>query len=227
MGTSVHQLLTGMTTHEARQLELQVEHAAVALALGEPDDALRVARATVRRLQEYGDPALLAEALRVSAEAHRAQGNPEEAIRILEALTEQLVPDINTLRSLIALCRCYGERNQLAQAIAVGELADQMARRLSVDGLTETAQLAAARAQAYLRRGDHESAARICRDELRAAERSTRRDRAVAYWRASIAEALANGATPAAIEMAKVALTLIEINEGGAVHEELIRLSSA
>ncbi|MFC7500914.1 helix-turn-helix domain-containing protein [Nocardioides sp. GCM10030258] len=227
MGTTPHQLLTGMTTHEARQLELAVEHAAVALAFGESSDALSGATAAAERLEDFGDAALLAEAMRIKAEAHRALGDLSRAIEVLVQLTREPTPDMNTLRSLIVLCRCYGERDELSRAIAVGELADRMAARLGIDGLPEALQLAAARADAHSRRGDHVVAAELCRTALDAvANDGSQLTQAAAYWDASLSESLSNGATPAAIELAKTAHMLVDIVASRETAEHMLRLTN-
>lgn len=226
MGTTLHQLLTGMTTHEARQLDLAVENAAVALALGHHHEALRGATEAADRLQRFGDAALLAEARRIQAEAQRAIGDLDTAITILIELTAGPVPDMNTLRSLIALGHCHCERDEIAKALAIGELAERMAARLGIDGLTEGLDLAAMRAAAHLRRGDTERAAEISRDALQAAAHSPSKvTQAAAYWTASRAEALSNGPTPAAIDLAKTAHLLIDIDTSRQTAERLSRIS--
>ncbi|WP_182378298.1 helix-turn-helix transcriptional regulator [Nocardioides sp. WS12] len=228
MSTTPHQLLTGITTHEARQLELEVEHAAVALTLGDNTEALTAAADVVARLKNYGDPALLAEAQRVKAQAHYALSDLDSAISILEELTQQLTPDMNTLRALISLCRCYCDRDELARATALGDLAERMATRMGIDGLTETLQLAVVRAEIHLRRGDHQAAAATCRSALEIADAdASELAQASAYWHASVSEALSNGATPAALELAKIALALIDISEGHTCMRHLTRISSA
>lgn len=228
METSLHQLLTGASTAEVRQLELEVEHAAVALGFGRAEEALAVATAASVRCEAFGDPALLAEALRVKAEAQLATGDLAQAVASLEALTEHLVPDMNTLRALISLCRCYCETDQLSRAVAVGELAERMATRLEISGLAETARLAAVRADALLRRGDHDGAAEVSRVALDAASTGPHStlDQAASYWRASLSESSANGPTPAAIELAKVALSLVDIEAHRKTVDHLTRLAT-
>lgn len=229
MGTTLHQLLTGITTHEARDLELQIEHAAIALALGDPQQAHAMATSVTRRLETYGDEALLANARRVQAEAHRATGNLDEAIGILEELVADSTPDMNTLRALIMLCRSYGERDEIAKAIATGHIASRMIIRLGIEGLTEALQLAAAVADVHYRRGDLHLAAAMCRSALDSTTHQTlSTSQAAAYWHASTCESSANGATPAAIELAKVALTLVDLGEGrSSLERVLARIATA
>lgn len=215
MGTTLHQLLIGTGTHEARDLEFQVERAAITLALDDPEQALQMSTLALRRLAEFGDDALLGSARRVQAEAHRAVGNLSEAIGSLELLVANSIPDMNTLRALIALCHCYCDDDQLTKALATGGRAERMIRRLGIDGLTETLQLAAAVAEVHLRLGDLPAATEVCRQALdSAADDMPPMSQAAAYWQASTTEASANGATPAAIELAKVALTLVDLGTG-------------
>lgn len=223
MGTTLHQLLTGLTTHEARGLELQVENAAIALALGDPGEALRIATTAVGLLENYGDEALMASAKRVQAMAHLAAKEPGTAARILENLVAATTPDVNTLRALIALCHCYRELDQFARAIAVAQRAERMIAELGIDGLTENLQLAAAVAGVHLRLGDLSTATTVCRRALDAvAVDMPPKSQAKLYWRASTSEATSNGATPAAIELAKVALTLVDLGDGRSSVEHVL-----
>lgn len=223
MGTTLHQLLTGLTTHEARGLELQVEHAAITLALGDPEEAMQASTTAVGLLESYGDEALLASAKRVQAMAHRVAGEPSKAASILESLIAGSTPDVNTLRALIELCHCYRERDEFARAIAAAQRAERMIAELGIDGLAETLQLAAAVAAVHLRLGDLATATSVCRRALDAvAVDLPPKSQAELYWRASTSEATSNGATPAAIELAKVALTLVDLDDGRSSVEHVL-----
>lgn len=223
MGTTGHQLLTGFSTHEARSLELQIEHAAIAITLGDSERALQLADTVLDVVVTYRDDALHATALRVRAEALHDLGRIDEAIEILERIVAGPNPDMNTLRSLITLCRCYGTRGEPGRAIAIGEVAQRQMAELSADGLAETLRLAAAVAEAHLACGSLGTAERICRDALRSYETSpSELDRASSYWRASTAEAAVGGATPAAVQLASMALALAEIGDGNQRVERLL-----
>lgn len=84
MGSTAHQLLTQLTIPEARGLELQIEHAAIALALGDAKGSLRAIRATATRLRDYGDQALVSYALRIQAMGEYQLGHVDRAIDNLE-----------------------------------------------------------------------------------------------------------------------------------------------
>lgn len=215
MGTTGHQLLTGFSTHEARSLELQIEHAAITITLGDAEQALQMADAVLGVVVTYRDDALHATALRVRAEALLAIGRLEEAIEVLEKIVAGPNPDMNTLRALITLCRCYGTRGEPGRAIAIGEVAQRQMAELGVDGLAETLRLAAAVAEAHLLCGSLGTAERVCREALRSYDTApSELDRASSYWRASTAEAAVGGATPAAVQLASMALALAEIGDG-------------
>jgi len=223
MGTTLHQLLTGLTTHEARGLELQIENAAISLALGDPGEAMRISTTAVGLLENYGDEALIASAKRVQAMAHLGAGEPSKAASILENLVAATAPDMNTLRALIVLCHCHCELDQFARAIAVAQRAERMIAELGIDGLAENLHLAAAVAGVHLRLGDLSTATSVCRRALDAAAVDMPpKSQAELYWRASTAEATSNGATPAAIELAKVALALVDLGDGRSSVEHVL-----
>jgi transcriptional regulator with XRE-family HTH domain len=228
MGTTLHQLLTGLTTHEARGIELQVEHAAIALALGDTAAALTAATSAAKRLEEYGDQALLAYALRIQAMAQREAGNVGDAIVTLESLIITQIPDVNTLRAMIALSRCYCDQGRPDLAISLGRRAEQMIHSLNLSGLADSVHLVAAMVDAHQMAGSRQTATAISRDALAdAALGRTQLSQAGDYWRASLSEAEYNGATPAAIELARAALALVELDAARASAEHLARISIA
>lgn len=228
MGITLHQLLTGLTTHEARGLELQVEHAAIALALGDAHAALTTATTAARRLQDYGDEALLAYALRVQAMAHRAIGELGKAVATLESLVAKQLSDVNTLRAMIALCNCYCDQGRPDLALSIGSRAAYMIESLNLSGLADSVHLVAAMAEAHEMTGARQRATEICRDALAdSLHDRTQLAQAGSYWRASVAESESHGATPAAIELARAALALVELAEARTSTEYLTRVSIA
>lgn len=216
-GTTAHELLTGVTPQEARSLELRLEHAATAIALGEPGRAVEQIDDALDRLGTYRDPTLEVAALRIRAEARHRAGDLDGAIADLEPLARSLSHDINALRAKIALCVCHSDRGlpgDADRAIAIGTEAEHLASELGVDGLAETLRLGAGVARAYLIRGDPRAAKRVCVETWRKAQRhQTPEARANAYLKASATEATAHGATPAAVELAQVALALADAGE--------------
>lgn len=227
LGTTGHQLLTGFSTHEARSLELQIEHAAITVQLGDTATALQMADAVLASVTTARDAALHATARRVRAEALHALGRLDEAIEVLEQIVAGPNPDMNTLRSLITLCRCYTDRGEPGRAIAVGDVARRVMDELRADGLGETLRLAAALAEAHLSCGSLGTAERVCREALdHYATAPSELTRASSYWRASTAEAAVGGATPAAVQLASMALTLAEIGDSSARVVELLASST-
>lgn len=213
MGITLHELLTDQRVDDLRQLELMIDHAELALAGGDAPAALEQASAALGRLPGTGTPQWLA-AKRVQAGAFEAHGDLSAAIAVLEEVTATPTADANWLRSLIALSRCYRDAGDFARAIAVGEKAGATIAQLGIEGLTEAIQLTVTVAAAYHRLGDTDQAMRTCLRALAAAERfDSPIAKASAYWNASTIETATNGATPAAVDMAKRALALFELGE--------------
>lgn len=215
-GTTVHELLTGVAAHESRSVELEVDRAAIELALGSPATALRQIEQTLARVLPLGDPALEASARRVRADARRAIGDLATAIAELEDLVEQPGRDLNRLRSLISLCDCYCDLGEPWRAVALGRIAAVLAAELSADAVAEGLRLDLTLARAFGMQGDLENAEATSARALH----HTQTDpdpvaMAKAYWKASIAESDAHGATPAALELAQVALALTDLAENG------------
>jgi len=214
MGTTLEELVTGVSRDKVRELRLAVDHAELSLAGGEPKRALEHVSAVLGEIPDGQLPDLRRAAEQVRAGALEAIGDFNGAILALEDLTSTPTPDASWLRALIALSRCYRDSGDFNRAIEVGERASQVIADLGIQGLTEAIQLTVTIASAYHRRGDVEQAKRMC---MRALDDADRYDspvaKASAYWNASNIERAANGATPAAVEMSRKALALFELGE--------------
>ena len=214
MGTTLEELVTGVSRDKVRELRLAVDHAELSLAGGEPKRALEHVSAVLGEIPEGQLPDLRRAAEQVRAGALEAIGDFNGAILALEDLTSTPTPDASWLRALIALSRCYRDSGEYSRAIEVGERASQVIADLGIQGLTEAIQLTVTTAAAYHRLGDVEQAKRMC---MRALDDADKYDspiaKASAYWNASNIESAAHGATPAAIEMATKALALFELGE--------------
>ncbi|THJ10723.1 helix-turn-helix domain-containing protein [Nocardioides sp.] len=210
MGTTL-EALVGTAPDKLHELRLQLDHAELYLVSGQPGRALDLADAVVEASQEINDVALATAALRVRARSLEGIGRLDEAIVLLEDLTDKPRSDAGWLKDLIALSRCYRETGDLLEAIAIGEKASATIEELGLDGLTEAIQLSVTVAAAYHEKGDVGQAVRICMRAIDAAERQgSLVAKASAYWNASIFEADANGATPDALRLAQRALMLFE-----------------
>lgn len=214
MGSSLEALLLNVGPSKIRELRLSIDHAELSLAGGEPKAALERIDAVLEQLTEPQLPELRAAALAVRAGALEATGDLNAAIIALEDMTSTPSADAGWLRGLIALSRCYRDSGNFSEAIAVGERAGKLIEVLGIQGLTEAIQLTVTVAAAYHRRGDVDQAKRLC---MRALEDAERYDspiaKASAYWNASILETSTNGATTAAVDMARKALALFEVGE--------------
>lgn len=213
-GITVHELLTGAASPQTRTIELRVEQAALALALGDPQAALTALETILAAVTSLRDPSLEAMALRVRADALRAFGDPEAAIDALEQVVASRGRDLNMLQALTSLCWCHCDRGDGRRAIATAAYAERLVADLEADGLAETLRLRTATAQAHLLLGNIAGAQLICAALLRdAVTLQSRTATAAAYQRASAAEATARGATPAAVGLARTARTLIELDQ--------------
>lgn len=212
MNTTLHELLTGMTSDRTREIHLDLDHAELALASGNHAEALLKASAVLAETDLSTE--LKNVALRVQAGAFEAAGDLNAAIVILEELSAEPTPDANWLRSLIALSRCYRDSGDFSRAISVGDTAAATIAELGIEGLTEAIQLTVTVAAAHHRLGDLDEAMRVCMRALEAAEKhDSPIAKASAYWNASTIENAAHGATAVAIDLAKKALALFEIGD--------------
>lgn len=213
MGASLEALLLGVTPDRNAELRLKVDHAELALAAGEPRRALDHVTEVLDAIPDTM-PDLRVAALRVRAGALEAAGELNDAIVQLEELMAMPTADAAWLRGLIALSRCYRDSGEFNRAIEVGERAAKLIDDLGIAGLTEAIQLTVTVAGAHHQQGDVEKAKRLCMRAIADAERyDSPIAKASAYWNASILETDTNGATPAAVDMAKKALALFELGE--------------
>jgi tetratricopeptide (TPR) repeat protein len=212
MGTTIDELVLDLRIEKVQELELAVDHAALALASGDPATALASVDQVLEDLGENQAPAIRRAAQQVRAAALEATGDLNGAILVLEDLTAAAQPDASWLRSLIALSRCHRDGGDFNQAITVGEQAAAMIEELGLSGLSEAIELAVTVSGAYRSRGDLDQAMHTCVLALEAAEKhGSPIARASAYWNASTVELAANGASRGAIDLARKALALYEL----------------
>ncbi len=223
MGVTLEDLLLDVSRDKVNELRLALDYAELSLASGEGTAALQAVDVLVADPALESVPSLLRAARQVRAGALENTGDLDGAILLLEDLTANPSPDASWLKALIALSRCYRESGDFPRAIGVGEQARKMIEDLGIDGLTEAIQLTVTTAGAYHAQGDTDQAMRVCMRALEAAEKhESLVGKASAYWNASIVEA-SRGATQAAIDLARKALTLFEMGDD---HRNLARLRS-
>jgi transcriptional regulator with XRE-family HTH domain len=210
VGTTVEELLVGITHDKRAELRLELDYAELELSSGNAAEALTRSEAILAQLPDAGVVEIERPAQFVRAFALEASGDLDGAILALEELTEAPPRDLDWIRGLIALSRCYREAGDLGMAIGVGEQATVTIEQQGLDGLNEAMQLTLTVAAAYFERGDTGHAVRLCRKTIaRAEELGSATARGSAYWNASVMSSL-HGAVPEALALARKAIALFE-----------------
>ena len=213
LGTTVEELLVGVTRSKRDELRLELDYAELALASGSPNEAVNKAGAILAQLGELaesGGTGLERPAKFVRAFGLEASGDLDGAILALEELTSEPPHDLDWIRGLIALSRCYREAGDLGMAIGVGERVSTTIEEQGLSGLNEALQLTLTIAAAYFERGDVGHAVRLCKQTIARAEAfGSPAARASAYWNAS-AMAARQGSVREALGLAQKALVLFE-----------------
>ena len=216
LGTTVEELLVGITRDKRAELELELDYAELSLSSGSAAEALTRTGAILAELTASGDSGGMGidrPARFVRAFALEATGELDDAILLLEELTAEPPTDLDWLRGLIALSRCYREAGDLGMAIEVGERATETIREQGLDGVGESVQLTLTVAAAYFERGDIGHAARLCRQAIRDADKlNSPTARGSAYWNSSIM-ASRRGSVREALALARKAILLFEQDE--------------
>jgi tetratricopeptide (TPR) repeat protein len=210
LGTTVEELLVGITRDKRAELQLELDYAELELTSGNATEALTRAEAILAALPESGVVELERPSQFVRAFALEAAGDLDGAILALEKLTSTPPFDLAWIRGLIALSRCYREAGDLGLAIDVGERATTTIEEQGLAGLNEAMQLTLTIAAAYFERGDVGHAVRLCKQTIaRAEEMDSATARGSAYWNASVM-ASRQGSVREAIAMARKAIALFE-----------------
>ncbi len=213
IGTTLEELLLGVSVDKERELQVALDHAELSLASGDAAAALAGADRVLSELDHLRGTAMIRTAQYVRAIALEKVGDLEGAIYVFEDLTSEPVADASWLRALIALSRCYRDSGDLARAIAVGDRAAALIDDLGVGGLTEAIQLTITVAGAQALQGDTGYALRTCMRALESAEAvNSPVAKASAYWNASVIEST-RGASDAALGLARKAMAHFELGE--------------
>jgi transcriptional regulator with XRE-family HTH domain len=217
-------LLAGVPDPTLTRLQVSLDHAELALRGGSPAEAEQHLAAIRSDLDACAMPELQRRAKHLRALTLEALGQLDDAIVELEDCLADESPEVTqSIRTAVALSRCYRESGDLARAIETGDryLADL--RRLHLDGSDEAIQLVVTVAAAHFERGDVAHAVRLCRRAIEQAEElGSPVAKASAYWNASIMES-ERGAVAAAVPLAAKALQLLESAED---NRNLARLRS-
>lgn len=210
LGTTVEELLIGVSRDKRAELQLELDYAELSLSSGNPEEAVTRADAILAALPDAGIPDIERPTRFVKAFAQEALGDLDGAILGLEQLTAAPPADLDWLRGLIALSRCYREAGDLGMAIDVGERAIPTIEAQGLDGLSEALQLTLTVAAAYFERGDTGHAVRLCKQTIQRAELlDSPRARGSAYWNASVMSSR-QGSVPEALALARRAIALFE-----------------
>ena len=210
--TTAAELLATHSLNEARARALRVEEAAVLVATGEFSRAHDVTTSVLACLNTGEDSALRASAARLHAETLLALGRVHSAVQVAEELVDS--NDLNAVRALILLGRCYCALGAPAHAIQVSDVAERMLRHLGVEGLSESLWLAVVKAEASYDQGRLITASKICRDALAACAHLPADADAGRYLQAAAAESSSGGPTPAAMELTTAALAILDAHNG-------------
>ncbi|HEX2892769.1 MAG TPA: helix-turn-helix domain-containing protein [Marmoricola sp.] len=210
LNTSVEELLVGITRDQRAELQLALDYAELSLSSGNAVEALDRAGAILAQVPDTGAEEIERSAHFVQAFALEATGDLDGAILALEPLTQTAPFDLDWIRGLIALSRCYRESGDLSMAIDVGERATEKIEEQGLAGLNEAMQLTLTVAAAYFERGDTGHAVRLCKQTVARAERfGSAKARGSAYWNASIM-ASRQGSVPEALALARKAIAVFE-----------------
>ena len=210
LGTTVEELLVGITRDQRAELQLELDYAELDLAAGNAAEALARAESILARLPDSGIRELDRPARFVRAFALEGKGDLDGAILALEELTATEPHDLDWIRGLIGLSRCYREAGDLGMAVDVGERASEVIERQGLSSLNEAMQLTLTVAAAYFERGDTGHAVRICKQTIAQAEKlGSATARGSAYWNASVM-ASRQGSAHEALALARKAIALFE-----------------
>lgn len=218
LGTSVEQLLTGVTREQEPELRTLLSWVELSLTTGEHDRAAEQLAGVDQELASLPAdalPGVRREATWLRSRLREVAGDLDGAILLLEDLVSSGAPDLRWLEVMTALSRCYREAGDLVRAVEVGERAAGVLDDLDLGGSDEAVALTVTVAAAHVERGDVAHAARTCRRAIELAERlDSPRAQAAAYWNASVIESL-RGRPAQALPLARRALRLLEEGPGG------------
>lgn len=213
MSTTLEELLLGVTKNQEAELHVELDFAELSLRSGDATDALAKTNAVMEATSETILPAINKRALYVRALALETAGDLDDAIILLESLTEEPTTDARALRGLIALSRCYRESGDLIRAIEVGERAQVLVDEASLGGLSDAIELAVIVSGAHAARGDVDDALRVSRMAVEASDRlGTAAGKSAAYWSAGVQQSR-QGSHEAALPLARKAIALAEAGD--------------
>lgn len=189
LGCSAEYLATGRGGEEAKDLELELRFAELALRSGDAETARTRFADVLRHAVEWGYDDLVHDARWGLCRAQEKLGDLEAAIEGLQLLAreERLPGSISRTAVVNGLCRTWLETGDLTRSV---ELAETTLHDLRTQGQAdgdEALELTSTLVACYYTRGDISSAHRLARNLIAEAERGgSSRARAAAYWNAGV-----------------------------------------
>ncbi|MFN8147109.1 MAG: helix-turn-helix transcriptional regulator [Candidatus Nanopelagicales bacterium] len=210
LGVGVDEL-TGVPRDD---LEGPVALAESALGLGRPQEALDLLEGAAAGPAELGASPLLLRAARARATALERVGRLEDAIVVLEEISDAYAAapvSPERLETVVALVRCYRDVGDLDRAIDVGERERERLQELLSGRLHTHADLVSTLAGAYSERGDFVRATALLDDLLEETSlHGTFEEQASAYWNAAIT-ATERGRAGEGLHLAEQASALLSV----------------
>jgi tetratricopeptide (TPR) repeat protein len=198
---------------QVAEWELVRDYAELALTTGDADRALVLTGDLLETPGLAAETELAWSVRRIRAHALEATVDFDGAIEELERLAAETPRDVEWIRLMIALARCYRDSDALDRAIGVLLRAEPTIAELGPAGAEEAIRLRLTIVDAYARRGDATYALYLCRRAIEDAEAiGSSVARASAYWNTSVYESN-HGRGERALSLAQQAMTVFEAGE--------------
>ena len=213
LGVTVDELLVGVSPDRMTELQVELDHAELALSMGSPAAALEPLARILTDPQTESVPDVRRRASYLRATALELTGDVQGAILALEDLAEAGPEDLAWLKGLSALCRCYRASGELGRAIEIGNRGARFIAEHGLDGLDESVRHILTMSAAYFEQGDTGYAARLCQRAIEHAEETASPiSKANAYWNLSVMES-ERGNANLALPMTRRALGILEASD--------------
>ena len=160
---SLEQLVVGVNPSQRVELGVELDHAAIAVALGDGLQARQHLDRVRAALSESPASDLWLQLRVLEARANHVLGNLDDAIIALEDLLTGGASGPYRLAASLTLTRCYLDSGDLNGCIEAGEPLLGLLVDHGLAASAEAAEVASSVAAALRARGDHERAVELCR----------------------------------------------------------------